>query len=83
MIYTVKYKQVGAFFWKTIKKVKGDHIANDLPTHPRVLILDDESRIEIPTTTNMMWSFSPERFMLIKKQMESEAGQTIPTKTIS
>jgi len=82
MIYTVKYKQVGAFFWKTIKKVKGDHVANDLPTRPRVLILDDESRIEIPTT-NMMWEFSHERFILIKKQMESEAGQTIPTKTLS
>ena len=77
LTYTVKYKKVNGLFFKKIKKVKGDFIANDLPGNPKVLILEDESRIEIPTD-GLMFIFSNERFLLIKQRVESEAGQAIP-----
>jgi hypothetical protein len=77
MLYDVSYKKIDGFFWKKIKKVKGDFIANDIPSTPRVLILEDESRIEIPTKY-MMFKFSTGRFIMIKQQMESEAGQQLP-----
>lgn len=77
LTYTVKYKKVGGLFFKKIKKVKGDFVANDVPGNPRVLILEDESRIEIPTG-GLIFVFSNERFLLIKQRMETEAGQAIP-----
>lgn len=75
--YTVKYKRVGDFFFKKIKKVKGDFIATDVDGKPRVFILDNESRIEIPTV-GMIFEFSYERFLLIKQRMDAESGQNIP-----
>ena len=77
MLYSVKYKGLKDFLWKTVKNVKGDFIASDLPGNPRVLVLDNEARIEIPVT-GMMFMFSQERFMLIKSNMDKEAGQKIP-----
>jgi len=79
MLYSVHYKKVDSFFWKKINKVKGDFIAQDLPNSPRVLVLDNESRIEIPVH-DMMFKFSQERFFLIKKNMDTEAGTVIPIK---
>ena len=79
MLYEVKFKRVDGLFWKKIKKVKGDFIASDIPSQPRVLILEDESRLEIPTA-GMMFEFSTGRFIMIKKQMEAEAGQSLPLK---
>lgn len=78
--YTVKYKKLGSLFSKTVKKVKGDFVATDIPGSPRVLVLDDEKRIEIPTT-NMVFEFSNERFLLIKQRMESDVGQSILVNT--
>lgn len=79
MTYTVRYKSKGDFFWKTIKKVKGDLTgsASDGLTGIRVLILEDETRLEIPSG-NTIFEFSKDRFLLIKHNMEKEAGQKIP-----
>lgn len=80
MTYTVKYKHKFSLFWKKIKRVKGDFIAKDIPSAPRVLILEDERRIEIPTD-GYLFKFPAERFHVIKKQMEKEAGQPLVTIT--
>ena len=77
MIYTVKYRKVGSFFWKKLKNVKGDGVV-EVGGNARWFILADESRVELPLT-EMEFYFPPERFLLIKKQMEQEAGQAIPT----
>lgn len=71
MTYTVKYKK--SFLWHTIKNVHGDGIIHE--TGNRYFILDDESRIEIPSSA-LFW-FSKERFISIKKNMEKQAGQPI------
>jgi len=76
MTYTLEYKLVDSFFWKKIKNIKADLIANDIPGNPRVLILDDETRVEIPRE-KMMFRFSAKRFVVIKQQMEKESGQKI------
>jgi hypothetical protein len=59
--------------------VKGDLVyetKSGAPLPVRVLILDDETRVEIP----MSWliEFSPARFTSIHSQMEKDAGQKIP-----
>jgi hypothetical protein len=76
--YTVKFKKVGSLFSHKVKRVKGDFIASDVEGKPRVLILENESRIEVPTV-GMIFEFSFERFLLIKQRMESESGQNITT----
>jgi len=75
MVYTVKYKLKNQS-WKKIKNVKGDLIVQDLPNPTRVLILDDETRIEIPYN-NTVFVFSKERFIAIKQSAERETGQKI------
>ena len=80
LTYTVKYKKIGCLFFKKIKNVKGDFIATDVPGGHRVLILENETRIEIPTN-GMIFLFSNERFLMIKQQMEQEVGQKIPIKS--
>ena len=76
MNYQVKYKPVHSLFWKSISKVKGDGILEE--TGQRFFILEDETRVELPTA-NMLFRFSKERFYSIKQQMEKEAGRPIPT----
>lgn len=70
--YTVWYRK--SFFWKTLKKVKGDDLYQSGPMiQPvRVFILEDETRREIPNTYE--FKFSKERFFSIKERMETEAG---------
>jgi len=63
--YTVKYRKINSFFWTTVKNVKGDFVAQDLTGTPRVLILEDDSRIEIPVDS-MMFKFSKERAILLE-----------------
>jgi hypothetical protein len=75
--YSVKYRKVGSLFARKIKKVKGDFIAQDVEGKPRVLILENESRIEVPTQ-GMEFEFSFERFLLIKQRMVEESGQQMP-----
>jgi hypothetical protein len=77
MTYTVSYKKLGSFFWTTIKNVKGDLIATDLPHPARILILQDESKIEVPMVEGMLFKFSKERFIVIKQNMEKESGQKL------
>lgn len=76
MTYTVKYRKHGQWFWRTIRKVKGDLCPTDLPGM-RVLIRENEERVEIPTAGTEFW-FSHERFLGIKQQMEREARQKLP-----
>lgn len=79
MVYKVKYRTRGQWFFRTLKRVKGDFIAGDVPGNPRVFILEDETRVEI-STIGADFVFSPERWMQIKQKMEEEAGQAIKTK---
>ena len=74
MIYSVKYKINGHLFYRKIRKVKGDGIMPE--NGNRFFILEDETRIEIPTRQTV-FRFSPKRFMNIKTQMEKEAAQDI------
>lgn len=75
--YRVKYKKLNWLFKRTIKNVKGDFIADDISTRPRILILEDETRIEIPTN-DILFEFSKERFLVIKQRLENDIGQKLP-----
>jgi hypothetical protein len=74
MFYDVKYKLIGQFFFRSLKKVKGDGI-NDVG-QSRWFILADETRVEIPCSAQFI--FSTDRFEVIRKGMEKEAGQKLP-----
>jgi hypothetical protein len=78
MNYSVRYRLRGQWFFRSIKGIKGDLVAQDIPVATRVLIMDDESRIEIPID-GTVFRFAKERFLVIKKNMEREAGQSIVT----
>ena len=75
MTYTVKYKLPVQWFWRTIKRVKGDGILENGAA--RFFQLDDETRIEIPVQARFI--FGKDRFLAIKKNMEKDAGQAIVT----
>jgi hypothetical protein len=77
MTYEVKYRACGSFFWKKIKRVKADLILSKESAPVRVLILEDESRLEIPIANNE-FCFSKERFLVILKSQEKESGQKMP-----
>ena len=79
MSYTVKYKHDAQWLWRTIKNVKGDLIASEIPGSPRVFILADESRVELPSN-GLKLRFSKERYIVIKQNMEKESGQVLPTR---
>lgn len=86
MPYTVYYKKNDSFFWKKLKKVKGDGFIENgyiagadgrvigTTKDIRWFILEDETRIEIPSKM-FVFKFSKERFMQIKQNMEKESGQ--------
>lgn len=84
MLYSVKYKPEASFLWKKLTRVKADGVLIDTTAGQksvipyRWFILDDESRIEIPMD-GTIFKFSKERYYSIKKSMETEVGQTIPT----
>lgn len=85
MTYSVKYKLPGSWFWRTIERVEGDGLFIDFTgevksvVEYRWFILEDKSRVEVPLA-GTVFMFSPERHDAIKKSMEAQAGQTIPTK---
>jgi len=79
-VYSVRYRRKNQWFWRTIKNVKGDLLASDLPGSPRVFILSDESRVEVPSD-DLELRFSKERFIVIKQNMEKDAGQVLPVST--
>jgi len=69
MTYTVSYKREKNLRFKKIKNVVGDGIMEDSKVPTRFFILKDNTRIEIPVVgTEFM--FSPERYDIIKKNME-------------
>jgi len=74
MLYSVKYRFSGQWFWRTMKNVKGDGIIEG--GNSRFFILADETRIEIPVSCE--FCFSSKRFEVIKSNMENQVGQTIP-----
>jgi|GEM_PF-1214405 hypothetical protein len=88
MLYTVYYKKLNGFFWRKLKRVKGDgFIENGYVPGPnntaiwttkniRWFILEDETRIEIPAG-DVLFKFSKERHFAIQAQMNKEAGQKI------
>ena len=65
MIYTVKYRKKGQWFWRVLKKVKGDMVGTDLPGQPRIFFFEDESRLEIPSD-GTEFLFDHRRYLLIK-----------------
>ena len=73
MKYTVFYRVVGNNKWNEIKNVKGDGV---IENQYRFFILEDETRYEIPCS-NVEFKFSKERYSLILKRMNNEAGQDI------
>ena len=75
MIYTVKFRKSGAFFWSRIK-VKGDLSMASEGLQVRVFVLENDERMEIPALSHEFW-FSKERHMSILKNMEKESGQKI------
>jgi hypothetical protein len=77
MTYSAKVKSPNGLFWHKFKRVKGD-LAYETKTGTlpvRVLILEDETRVEIPMTWAII--FSPARFAFTRSQMEKESGQSI------
>lgn len=73
MLYTVEYKLAGAWFWRRLRRVKGDLILKE--NGNRCIYLEDETRVEIPKTAVV--KFSRERFLSIQANMSKEAGQKI------
>ncbi len=76
MVYTVKYKMPGQFFWRKLKGVKGDGILFGGPHNEtiasRYFIMTDDSRIEMPVS--MMFIFDPLRCRVISEGIRREAG---------
>jgi hypothetical protein len=77
MTYTVWYKSIGQIFWHRLLNVRGDGFVET--NAARWFILDDETRIEI-SCNNMIFKFSKDRWMMIKKSMEEDIHQPIITK---
>ncbi len=71
-MYTVKYRKPSQFFWRKIKKVKGDGFAS---ANSRYFILDDETRVEVPSDS--IFVFSRGRYEVILKNMEKDASQRV------
>jgi hypothetical protein len=75
MIYSVKFRKAGSFFWSKIK-VKGDLTMMKEGLQVRVFLLENDERMEIPALSYEVW-YSKERHMAILKSMEKESGQKI------
>lgn len=82
MKYSVKITPVSGGKSTTYSNVVGD-----LPGKPdegmggvRVLILDDNTRVEVPGSQYLI-TFSPERFKILHQNMQQQAGQAIPVKS--
>jgi hypothetical protein len=77
MIYSVKFRKCGAFFWRKINvKVDLTMASEGIPV--RVFILENETRLEIPML-GYEFEFCPRRHLAIKANMERESGQKITT----
>ena len=77
ILYTVKYRKTGSFFWRTIKNVEGDTLTD---SKDRIaFFLEDGTKVEIPLE-GMELRFSKERFKFIQYQIERESGQKVAVK---
>jgi hypothetical protein len=79
MIYSVKLTPFDGETSITYKKVKGDFVgqASEGLAGLRILILEDNSRVEYPIDRYVA-QFSKERFEVLRQNMEKEAGQKLP-----
>lgn len=66
--YTVKYKHRLRLFWRTIRNVTADGVADGMPH--RYFVRDDGSRVEIPFM-HCRFKFGKERDQIIREQMEA------------
>jgi hypothetical protein len=76
ILYTVKYRLPGQWFWRKIKNVKGDSSIPELTNtnHPyRIILKADGGRFEIPWTAEFV--FSKEREASIAASIRREAGR--------
>jgi len=71
MKYTVKYRQKGQWFWRTIKGVTGDGVE----TIFRFFTLEDDSMIYIGVDAEV--KFDKGRAESILKSMSKEAGTAV------
>ena len=71
ILYTTKYKTKNQWFFRTIINVKGDLSIPE--TGNRVIILNDETRYEIPKDSIII--FSKERQLAIASNIKKETGQ--------
>lgn len=71
MLYTVKYKKPGWVFWRRLEEVKADGVIE--MSNSRFFILDDETRIEIPTT--FIFEFDKKRFYVSEAQIQREMDE--------
>lgn len=79
MLYKASVKEPGKRKRIVYDRVKADlayETKSGVPLPVRVLILEDETRVEIPMT--WLIEFSPDRFRSIHNKMEKDAGQKIP-----
>lgn len=65
MTYSVKYKPVGSWRYRTIKGVTGDGLIEQ--TRQRWFVTEQDERIEIPID-EIIFVFSKERARLIEQQ---------------
>jgi len=73
--YTGRYKIKGAWFWKKLRRVKGDWLQDGI----KGIVFEDESQLHFPVdAVIILWDRS--RFEHIRNKAESEIGQKIPLK---
>ena len=77
LTYTVKYKKVGAWFWRKLKHVEGDGInesARGQAVPSRFFVLSDKTRIEL-SIPGMMFKFDSKRHEVIAASMNNQMGR--------
>lgn len=77
LVFSVKYKKKGQWFWRTLIGIKGDARQNFLGADHIMFIRADESSVLVPVA-GTEFQFSRERHELILKQMEKDAKQKLP-----
>ncbi len=79
VLYTVKYKLKGQWFWRTLKRIKGDAVNPFIGPKHVMLIHENDSSTLLPIE-GTLFKFSNERHMLLLKRAENDAGQKLPTR---
>lgn len=69
--YTVKYRQPGQIFWRTVKNVKGDGVEGMF----RFFSTEDDRIIYVSCNAEVI--FPAERQALITQKMSREIGQPV------